>query len=77
MNKTEIKRTVILLIDNFSNKKNKSEETTIDALAFDSLDFVELLIDLEKEFNIHIKDDEFEKVQTIGDIIKLVEKELI
>ena len=41
----------------------------IDDLKADSLDIVELIMDLEQEFNIEIPDEELPKVQTVADIV--------
>lgn len=38
----------------------------------DSLDFVELVMALEEEFDIQIPDNEFDQVQTIGDLIRFM-----
>ena len=43
-------------------------------LGADSLDTVELIMELEKEFDIHIPDDEAEGIVTVGDAISFVEK---
>ena len=43
-------------------------------LGADSLDTVELIMELEKEFDIQIPDDEAEKIATVGDAIKFVEE---
>ena len=43
-------------------------------LGADSLDTVELIMELEKEFDIQIPDDEAEGIATIGDAIAFVEK---
>ena len=43
-------------------------------LAADSLDTVELIMELEKEFDIQIPDDEAEGIVTVGDAISFVEK---
>tara|TARA_E500000331_G_scaffold358211_1_gene423417 strand:+ start:5835 stop:6068 length:234 start_codon:yes stop_codon:yes gene_type:complete len=42
-------------------------------LGADSLDTVELIMELEKEFDIQIPDDEAEGIATVGDAIKFVE----
>ena len=42
-------------------------------LGADSLDTVELIMELEKEFDIQIPDDEAESIATVGDAIKFVE----
>ena len=41
-------------------------------LGMDSLDVVELIIDVEKIYNIHIPDDEAEKVKTFNDAFNLL-----
>jgi acyl carrier protein len=46
----------------------------IDDLKADSLDIVELIMDLEQEFNIEIPDEELPKVQTVADIVGYLEK---
>ena len=43
-------------------------------LGADSLDTVELIMELEKEFDIQIPDDEAEGIATVGDAISVVEK---
>ena len=42
-------------------------------LGADSLDTVELIMELEKEFDIQIPDDEAEGIATVGDAISFVE----
>ena len=39
-------------------------------LGADSLDTVELIMELEKEFDLQIEDADAEKLQTVGDVIK-------
>ena len=51
----------------------KPEATFTNDLGADSLDTVELIMELEKEFNITIPDDQAEKIQTVGDAIYYVE----
>ncbi len=41
-------------------------------LGLDSLDVVELIMSIEKDFNITITDDEAEKINTLEDAVKLV-----
>ena len=45
------------------------ESKLIDDLKADSLDIVELIMDLEQEFNIEIPDEELPKVQSVSDIV--------
>ena len=43
-------------------------------LGADSLDTVELIMELEKEFDIQIPDEEAEKIVTVGDAVSFIEK---
>jgi acyl carrier protein len=42
-------------------------------LGADSLDTVELIMELEKEFDLQIPDEEAEKIVTVGDAIAFIE----
>ena len=42
-------------------------------LGADSLDTVELIMELEKDFNLSIPDDQAEKIATVGDAIAYIE----
>lgn len=46
----------------------------INDLGADSLDTVELVMALEEEFGVEISDEDAEKIQTVGDVIKFIEK---
>ena len=50
-----------------------SDAKFIEDLGADSLDTVELVMALEEEFGHEIPDEEAEKLQTVGDVIKYVE----
>jgi len=52
----------------------KPEASFIDDLGADSLDTVELVMALEEKFGIEISDEDAEKMQTIGDVIKYIER---
>jgi acyl carrier protein len=45
-----------------------------DDLRADSLDLVELVMDLEEQFNINIPEEEQEKLRTVQDAIDCLEK---
>ena len=49
------------------------ESRLIDDLKADSLDFVELIMDLEQEFDVEIPDEDLPKVQTVADIVNFLE----
>lgn len=45
-------------------------------LGADSLDTVELIMELEKEFDVQISDEDAQKIGTVGDAIAHIEKSL-
>ena len=53
----------------------KMESRLVEDLKTDSLDIVELIMDLEQEFDKQIPDEEFPKIQTVADIISYLEQE--
>jgi acyl carrier protein len=54
-------------------------EVTLEAsftndLGADSLDTVELVMELEKQFNVAIPDDQAEKIVTVGDAVRFIQE---
>ncbi len=57
------------------NEENVTMEATfVDDLAADSLDIVELVMNVEREFDLEIPDEDAEKIVTIGDVVKYIEE---
>ncbi|MBQ1771011.1 MAG: acyl carrier protein [Clostridia bacterium] len=50
------------------------DSALVDDLKADSLDIVELIMDLEQEFDVEIPDGDLPNVKTIGDIVAFLEK---
>jgi acyl carrier protein len=58
-----------------ANKDQVAPETSfINDLGADSLDTVELVMELEDAFDMSIPDEEAEKMQTVGDAIKYIKE---
>lgn len=51
----------------------KAEASFRDDLGADSLDVVELVMELEDEFDMEISDDDAEKIATVGDAVSYIE----
>ncbi|SDG96773.1 acyl carrier protein [Alteribacillus persepolensis] len=49
------------------------EATFKDDLGADSLDVVELVMELEDEFDLEISDEEAEKISTVADVVNYIE----
>ncbi|MEE9162087.1 MAG: acyl carrier protein [Candidatus Neomarinimicrobiota bacterium] len=52
------------------------EAKFVEDLGADSLDTVELIMQLEDEFNIEIPDEEAEKLTTVGSVAEYIDKNL-
>lgn len=73
----EIKETVFGIIAKYANKGElKMEDNLRDDLWFDSLDCIEVIMDVEKEFDITIPDEEAEKCRIVQDVVEMVESKL-
>jgi acyl carrier protein len=46
----------------------------IEDLGADSLDTVELVMAFEEEFSVDVPDEDAEKLQTVGDVIRYIEE---
>jgi len=57
-----------------SKEQIKRETSFVNDLGADSLDTVELVMELEEEFDINIPDDAAEKIQTVGQAIEHISK---
>ena len=50
-----------------------TNETTFDDLGIDSLETVEIMMELEDEFGIEIPDEAIEEIKTVGDLVSYIE----
>ncbi|MFA6831446.1 MAG: acyl carrier protein [Bacteroidaceae bacterium] len=72
----QAKKVVELIVEKLSVSES---EVTMEAnftndLGADSLDTVELIMELEKEFNITIPDDDAEKIVTVQNAVDYIEQ---
>ena len=69
-------RVIGIVADQLGVEKEKitRETSFVNDLGADSLDTVELVMELEEEFDIKIPDDAAEKIQTVGQAIDFIEK---
>ena len=49
-------------------------DTTWEEIGADSIDLVDLISELEDEFDISIPDDSIEDLKTIGDVVNLIDE---
>lgn len=76
MNREEVKKRVIELVMDKAILEDEpiTEESNLKDLGLDSLDCIELSIQLESEFEVVIPEEESEKMKTVADAIDLVMK---
>lgn len=48
-------------------------DTHLEDLGFDSLDMIDIAMDIEDEFEIEVPDEALEKFETVRDIVNFVE----
>ncbi len=65
-----------IIVDKLSVDESKVTEESkfIDDLGADSLDVVELIMQLEEDFGISIPDDEAENIMTVADAVRYIDE---
>jgi acyl carrier protein len=71
-------RVIEIVCENLGvNKEQVTRKTSfIEDVGADSLDIVELIMELEEEFEINIPDEQAEKIKTVGEAIDYIEAEI-
>ncbi|VTS05963.1 acyl carrier protein [Tuwongella immobilis] len=71
-------RVINIVSEHLAVAKEKLTRTTnfIEDIGADSLDIVELIMELEEEFDIQIPDEEAQKIKTVGEAVDYIEREL-
>jgi acyl carrier protein len=72
----DIKKTVSDIISKRADVSNLKEEDSLSSLGLDSLDLVEVMLEIEETLNITFASEEIGEVSTLGDVLKLIETKL-
>lgn len=67
-------RSTLAMQFGISEENIKEDSRLVEDLMADSLDIVELIMDLESEYGVQIPDDELPNIRTVGDIVRFIEK---
>ncbi|MGB8001435.1 MAG: acyl carrier protein [Anaerobacillus sp.] len=69
-----LERVTKIIVDRLGVEESeiKPEASFKDDLGADSLDVVELVMELEDEFDLEISDEDAEKIGTVGDVIDYI-----
>lgn len=51
------------------------DSSIMEELGADSLDLVDLAMSIEDEFNIEIPDEDIDKIETVGDLVRYIEEQ--
>jgi acyl carrier protein len=70
-------RVIEIVCENLGVNREQVTRSTafIEDVGADSLDIVELVMELEEEFGVTIPDDQAEKIKTVGEAIDYIERE--
>ena len=75
---TVLERVTKVIVDRLGVDESevKLEASFREDLGADSLDVVELVMELEDEFDMEISDEDAEKIATVGDAISYIESKV-
>lgn len=75
---TVLDRVTKIIVDRLGVEESQVtlEASFKDDLGADSLDVVELVMELEDEFDMEISDDEAENISTVGDAVNYINSKL-
>lgn len=61
---------------NLDQEEIKLESSIVDDLGADSIDLIDLIMNLEEEYGISISDEEAMKLKTVGDIVDFINSQV-
>lgn len=79
MQRSEIKNVVVdFLIDEFEIEKDviKDDAHLIDDLGLESLDFVDIVVIIEKEFSFKVQREDMKDMRVLSDLYDYIEKNM-
>jgi acyl carrier protein len=59
------------------DEEKLGEDTTLEDIVADSLDIVEMLMEIEEAFDIDISDEDAKKLSTVGELCGYIEDKLL
>lgn len=72
----DIKKVVSEILSKRVDVSSLKEEDKLAALGLDSLDLVEVMLEIEDQLHIEFDSSEIGEVATLGDVLKLIETKL-
>jgi acyl carrier protein len=72
----DVKKVVSDILSKRIDVSSLKEEDSMSALGLDSLDLVEVMLEIEDALHIEFDSNEIADVATLGDVIKLIETKI-
>lgn len=72
----ELKEEVLSKFSKIAKNKTVTLESNVRELGLDSLDIVDLLMDMEEKYNIEFDNEEMTSLVTVSDVIKAIEAKI-
>jgi acyl carrier protein len=67
---------VLANFQKIAKNKEVTLESNVKELGLDSLDIVDLLMDMEEKYNIEFENEEMTELVTVNDVVKAIESKL-
>ena len=75
-NNMDVKKVVSDILSTRVDVSSLKEDDNLTALGLDSLDLVEVMLEIEEELHIEFSSDEIEELSTLKDVLNLIETKL-
>jgi acyl carrier protein len=72
----KVKAIIARMVEGADKGKMTDESRLKEDLNADSLDMIELVMEMEDEFGFSVPDEDAEKIKTVGDAVKYVEEHI-
>ncbi len=69
-------REIVAVQFNLSEDEISEDTSFFDDLNADSIDLVHLVMTLEDEYELEVEDDQLENIETVGDAVEYIEKNI-
>ncbi len=70
------RETVIKILSSRVDVSKLTETDPLTSLGLDSLDLVEIMLEIEEAVGVEFKGEEIAKLKTLGDVLKAIEEKL-
>ena len=69
-----IQEKIANIFTKYSKNADINSDTSLKDLGLDSLDLVEVLMDIEEEFGIEFEDEEMVSLKSVSDVLAIIER---